>query len=122
VSKAQFSKLVERALAELPPQFASFLEEVPVEVMDYPSAKQLQTAGVGPGSTLLGLYHGRPLTARHVEDSGVLPDVIYIFQKPIESVCNSEPDLIRQVRITVLHEIGHLFGLKEEDLEQLGYR
>jgi predicted Zn-dependent protease with MMP-like domain len=112
---------VEQALEELPEEFAEFLEEVPVEVMDYPSAKQLATANVTHG-TLLGLYHGRPRTVRGVEDSGVLPDVIYIFQKPIESICNSQAELIKQVRITVLHEIGHYFGLTEVDLERLGYR
>ena len=121
VSKAHFSELVEQALKDLPREFAEFLEEVPIEVMDDPSAKQLQTAGVTRG-TLLGLYRGRPRTKRNVEDSGVVPDVIYIFQKTIESICHSEVELVKQVRITVLHEIGHHFGMTEEDLERLGYR
>jgi predicted Zn-dependent protease with MMP-like domain len=122
VSKAQFNELVEAALQELPEQFAEFLEEVPVEVRDQPDASQLRKARVRRGGLLLGLYVGRPRTRRSVEDSGALPDVIYIFQQPIETVCNSEEALIRQVRVTVLHEIGHHFGLSEEDLERLGYR
>ena len=121
VSKARFSELVTAALADVPEEFAKFLEEVPVEVMDGPTPRMLRSAGVTHG-ILLGLYRGRPLTARTVEDSGALPDVIYIFQNSIEIVCNSEDELIRQVRITVLHEIGHHFGLSEEDLEKLGYR
>ncbi|MGD0542432.1 MAG: metallopeptidase family protein [Tepidisphaeraceae bacterium] len=122
VSKAHFYELIEAALRELPEQFAEFLEEVPVEVRDQPEESQLRKARVGRGGLLLGLYVGRPRTLRSVEDSGTLPDVIYIFQQPIEAVCNSEEELIRQVRVTVLHEIGHHFGLGEEDLERLGYR
>jgi predicted Zn-dependent protease with MMP-like domain len=56
-----------------------------------------------------------------VDDTGALPDVIYIFQNSIEQVCRTEEDLVRQVRITVLHEIGHHFGLDETDLQRLGY-
>jgi predicted Zn-dependent protease with MMP-like domain len=122
VSKAHFNELVETALEELPEQFANFLEEVPLEVRDQPDAEQLRKARVSRGGLLLGLYVGRPRTLRSVEDSGTLPDLIYIFQQPIETVCNSEEELIRQVRVTVLHEIGHHFGLNEEDLERLGYR
>jgi predicted Zn-dependent protease with MMP-like domain len=122
VSKARFNQLVEAALQELPEQFADFLEEVPIEVRDQPDASQLQRARVRSDALLLGLYVGRPRTLRSVEDSGTMPDAIYIFQQPIETVCNSEDELIRQVRVTVLHEIGHHFGLSEEDLERLGYR
>jgi predicted Zn-dependent protease with MMP-like domain len=122
VSKAHFNELVEQALEELPEQFATFLEEVPIEVQDQPDPSQLSQAKVSRGGLLLGLYVGRPRTRRSVEDSGAIPDVIYIFQQPIETVCNSEEQLIRQVRVTVLHEIGHHFGLNEQDLERLGYR
>ena len=121
VSKQVFGDLVERALEELPPQFASFLEEVPVEVRDRPTTAQLRTAGVRRGNLLLGLYHGRPRTHRSVEDSGRLPDVIYIFQEHIEQVSDSEKKLVEQVRTTVLHEIGHHFGMSEDDLDELGY-
>ena len=122
VSKAHFYELIEAALRELPEQFAEFLEEVPVEVRDEPEESQLRKARIGRGGLLLGLYVGRPRTLRSVEDSGPCRNVIYIFQQPIEAVCNSEEQLIRQVRVTVLHEIGHHFGLSEEDLERLGYR
>lgn len=121
VSKPRFDELVEQALDELPPKFAELLDEVPVEVRDRPTAAQMASLGLGPNNLLLGLYHGRPRTQRSVEDSGRLPDVIYIFQESIQLVCNSERELIEQVRKTVLHEIGHYFGLDEEDLEKLGY-
>jgi len=119
VSKRRFGELVEQALAELPEQFAEFLEEVPVEVRDRPAPSQLR--GVGRGGTLLGLYVGRPRTERSVEDSGAMPDVIYIFQEPIEQISLDQQELVEQVRTTVLHEIGHHFGLDEDDLERLGY-
>jgi predicted Zn-dependent protease with MMP-like domain len=122
VSKAHFGELVEKALDELPEEFAKFLEEVPIEVRDRPNEAELARAHVPRDGLLLGLYVGRPRTVRHVEDSGVMPDVIFIFQEPIQIVCNSEDELVRQVRTTVLHEIGHHFGLSEDDLERLGYR
>jgi predicted Zn-dependent protease with MMP-like domain len=98
-----------------------FLEEVPVEVRDRPGPEQWRTLGAEPGGLLLGLYHGRPRTVRSVEDSGTMPDVIYLFQKNIEQVSNNEEQLVEQVRTTVLHEIGHYFGMSEEDLDELGY-
>jgi len=119
VSKLRFGELVEEAVAELPPQFAAVLEEVPIEIRDRASASQKR--GMPRDELLLGLYHGRPLTQRSVEDSGRLPDVIYLFQEDIEQSSKDEQDLIRQVRITILHEIGHHFGLNETDLDELGY-
>jgi len=121
VGKAEFAELVELALGELPPQFAQFLEEVAVEIVDRPSPGQLKKMNLGPGNLLLGLYQGRPRTRRSVEDSGAIPDVIYIFQDSIQAVSHDREGLMSQVRKTVLHEIGHHFGLSEEDLDELGY-
>ncbi len=121
VSKGAFADLVQLALQELPEEFAAFLEEVPLEIKDYPTPQQLQKLGVKQNGLLLGLYQGRPRTERSVWDSGSLPDVIYIFQQPIEAVTQNEQELIKQVRTTVLHEIGHHFGMSEQDLKDLGY-
>lgn len=121
VSKQAFGQLVERALTDLPGQFADFLAEVPVEVRDRPTAEQLRKLGIDRDHLLLGLYHGRPRTQRSFEDAPRLPDVIYVFQEPIEQLSDSEDDLVEQVRKTVLHEIGHHFGMSEEDLDRLGY-
>lgn len=122
ISKQRFGELVEKALADLPEPFASHLEEVPVEIQGRPTPRQLQKAGAGERGLLLGLYIGHPLTERSVLQSGTLPDVIYIFQENIELVSNSEEQLVEQVRVTVLHEIGHHFGMTERDLDELGYR
>ena len=121
LSQAEFDVLVENALADVPSPFARYLEEIPVEVRPRPTARQLRSVGVDSRHLLLGLYEGRARTQRSVEDSGVLPDVIYIFQEPIELVCATRTQLAQQVRKTVLHEIGHHFGMNEEDLEELGY-
>ena len=122
VSKDEFGELVEQALQELPEEFEQFLEEVPIEICNRPTAQQLRSARVPKNGLLLGLYQGRPRTRRSVEDSGVMPDAIYIFQEHIQAIARSREDLVSQVRVTVLHEIGHHFGLSEEDLERLGYR
>ena len=121
VSKAHFADLVEKAMRSLPAQFANFLQEVPIEVRDRPTRRELRDVGLEDDHLLLGLYHGRPRTLRSVMDSGTVPDVIYLFQECIELSCDSEEDLIEQVRTTVLHEIGHHFGMSEEDLEEAGY-
>ncbi len=121
VSKRRFAELVEQALREVPEPFSSRLEEITIEIRDRPTRAQLRAAGLRGNDLLLGLYHGHPLTERSVEQSGRLPDVIYIFQEDIELVSEDEEDLVRQVRTTVLHEIGHHFGMTEEDLDELGY-
>jgi predicted Zn-dependent protease with MMP-like domain len=121
VSKVEFERLVERALGELPAKFADFLEEVPVEVQNRPTRKQLKSVGLDEDHLLLGLYDGLPLTQRSVEHSGVRPAVIYIFKEDIELASDTEEELIEQVRTTVLHEIGHHFGMSEDDLDELGY-
>ena len=121
VSKKEFEKLVEQAISDLPEQFAQFLEEVPIEIHTRPSPKLLRELGLEEDELLMGLYRGVARTRRSVEDSGRLPDVIYIFQEDHELVSENSAKLVREVRKTVLHEIGHHFGMSEDDLERLGY-
>lgn len=121
VSREHFGRLVDEALREIPPQFSEMLEEVLIEVRDMPTREDLKQSPVQHPEQLLGLYIGRPLTERHVEEWGVPSDVIYIYQGNLQRMCRSEAELIQQVRITVLHEVGHHFGLDEQDLRDLGY-
>ncbi len=121
VSREKFGRIVEDALSDVPEPFSTTLRGIRVEVRTRPSAKLLRDVGIPPGETLLGLYQGRPETRRSVEDSGNLPDVILVFQEPLEGICDDEEDLAQEVRRTVLHELGHHFGLDEEGLDELGY-
>lgn len=121
VSKADFEELVEKALEALPAGFAKYLAEVPIEIRARPTPADLQAVGLAPNALLLGLYRGHPRTQRSVMQSGTMPDVIYLFQESIELCCNSPAELAAQVRKTLLHEIGHHFGLNEEELTELGY-
>lgn len=121
VSKQRFQKLIEQAIAGLPEEFAEALDHVPIEVRDRPSVEQLRSVGLGDDELLLGLYVGTPLTERSTEDSGRLPDKIFIFQDDCEQVSESDTQLVDEVRITVLHELGHYFGLDEDELDDLGY-
>ena len=121
VSKAEFARHVEAALSELPEPFASHLEQITVEIKDRPTRKQLKSVGLDDDELLLGLYVGIALPDRSVLHSGVLPDRILIFQEDVELVSESPEDLVREVRTTVLHELGHHFGMDEDDLDEIGY-
>ncbi|HEY0008761.1 MAG TPA: metallopeptidase family protein [Tepidisphaeraceae bacterium] len=121
VSKSQFAKHVEDALSTIPPQFATFLDHVPLEIRDRPTKKQLRELGMTENDLLLGLYVGPSLADRSVDHGVELPNVIFLFQEDIEEVSESAEDLEREIRVTVLHEIGHHFGLDEDALDALGY-
>lgn len=121
VGKTEFGRLVEAALAELPPRFAEHLQRVPIEIRDRPTAKQLKEVGLDEDELLLGLYVGTSLAEQSVTHDYELPSVIYLFQEDLELVSDSPEQLQREIRTTVLHEIGHYFGLDEAQLDELGY-
>ena len=121
VSKAEFARYVEQALAELPEPFASHVEQITVEVLDRPTRKQLRSVGLKDDELLFGLYQGVSLPDRSVQHSGVLPDRILIFQEDHELACDNPKELVEEIRTTVLHEIGHHFGMDEDDLDEIGY-
>lgn len=121
VSKADFARYVEQALAELPEPFASHLEQIIVEIVNRPTRKQLRSVGLKDDELLFGLYQGVNLLDRSVEHSGVLPDRILIFQDDHEIACDNPRELVEEIRTTVLHEIGHHFGMDEDDLDEVGY-
>ena len=116
-----FEGLVEEAIAGLPAEFRRHMENVMVEVERRPSRRLLDEQEVPPGETLLGFYDGVPLTDKSVEDIAEMPERILIFKEPIESCCRTREEIVREVRRTVLHEIGHHFGMDEDELDELGY-
>jgi predicted Zn-dependent protease with MMP-like domain len=121
VSKKEFAAVVEAAIEQLPDQFKPALEDVRVEILDRPSTKLLRSLGLEDDELLMGLYTGVPLTERSVEHSGRLPDVIHLYQEDIELVSDSDEQLKEEIRVTLLHEIGHYYGMDEDDLAKLGY-
>ncbi len=123
MARAKFDSLLEEVLADLPEQIHDLLDEMPLVVDDEPSLDLFRSLGMDPAdSELCGLYSGRPLTHRSVEHSGVVPDRIQIFRGPIARLARSQGvELKHEIRVTVLHEIGHHFGLDEDQLKELGY-
>lgn len=122
VSSVEFAALVEEAISRLPERWRRTIEtEVLVRIERRPSRRQLRELGMDENELLLGLYQGVPLTERHIEDHGRLPDTITLFREDIEDASTDGQDLVEQVRVTMLHELGHHFGLEEDDLADLGY-
>ncbi len=121
LSRAEFEKLVAQAVEALPPRFLSRLENVEVVIENEPTREDLDSAGVEPGGTLLGLYQGIPQTERGTWYGNLLPDRIVVYQRPIEAVARNRRDIRKEIRITLMHEIGHHFGLGEDELSEAGY-
>jgi len=121
LSTREFAKLVEQALVDIPEPFAGYLQDVAVDVEPLPTARVCREMEVDDPSELLGLYEGVPLTERSVEELTRMPDRIILYQRNIEEMCESREEIIEEIRTTVLHEVGHHFGLDEDDLEELGY-
>ena len=119
VSREVFESLVEEALASLPERFLRALHNVEIIVEEAPDPEDLRVAGVPPGQTLFGLYQGIPLPQRGVDYGNTLPDRIVIYQRPLEQACRSRTEMVRQIYQTVYHELGHYFGMTDEQLEAL---
>ncbi|MCB1008041.1 MAG: metallopeptidase family protein [Acidobacteria bacterium] len=119
VSREEFEALVEEALEQLPEEFKAALDNVAVMVEEEPSEEDLEEVGIDPDDPdrddLLGLYQGTPLTERDSFYSG-LPDRVLVFRGPILRACDTRRQVIREVRETVQHELGHYFGLEEDEL------
>ncbi len=118
--RRQFERLVQRALDDLPDDILAMLDNVDVVIEDEPE-NSLRADGLPPDEELFGLYQGVPRTERDAGYSMVLPDKITLYRGPLERSCRSRADLAREVRVTVVHELGHHFGLDEDRLEELGW-
>ena len=119
LGRRAFEQLVDRALARLPRKFREKLENIAVVVEDWADERTLAEMEIEPPDTLYGLYRGTDLTRRDSFYGGVLPDVITIYQGPIEEDCDSAMEMEELVQDTVIHEIGHYFGLDDERLDEL---
>jgi predicted Zn-dependent protease with MMP-like domain len=122
VTREEFEELVREALDDLPAEFAERLDNVEVVIEDEPEPELLRSMGMDPRrQTLFGLYQGVPLHLRGDSYGGILPDKITIFYGPLLRVCRTPERIRQQVRKTVIHEVGHFFGLTDKAIRDLGY-
>ncbi|MPM49083.1 hypothetical protein SDC9_95811 [bioreactor metagenome] len=112
ISAEQFEAYVDAAVESVPPGLLDLVENCILVIEDDPPAGE---------PYLLGYYQGVPLDRRGNDYSGVLPDRILIFRNPLMRICRTPEELREQVRITVVHEIGHFFGMDDARLHELGY-
>ena len=119
MTRAQFERVVERALRGLPRGFKDKLANIAVVVEDWADDETLDEMGIEPPDTLYGLYRGVDLTQRDSNYGNVLPDTVTIYQGPIEEDCEDEAEMEEVIRDTVVHEIGHYFGLDDETMHRI---
>ena len=120
MSAGRFKALAREAVAGLPAELRDRIDNVDIIVRGRPTAAELRQAGVRRGGTLLGLYQGVPIPYRNSGYHMALPDRILLFRQPLEAMCETEEQLVHQIRRTVLHELAHHFGIGDERLHQIG--
>ncbi|MBI4593669.1 MAG: metallopeptidase family protein [Candidatus Rokubacteria bacterium] len=119
MTRRQFEALVEKALRRLPRRFKDRLANIAIVVEGWADERTLAEMGIEPPDTLYGLYRGVNLTERGSTYANVLPDTITIYQGPIEEDCADEEEMAEVVRETVIHEIGHYFGLDDDTMDRI---
>jgi predicted Zn-dependent protease with MMP-like domain len=118
MTREHFVNVVEEVLDSLPEEFRSRIRNVAVLVEDLPP-DQPSPNSAQPDHLLLGLFHGVPTTRKSTFDLPTGPDYVVLYQKNIEAVCSSEAEIREQIRLTVIHELGHYFGMDEEQLKDV---
>jgi predicted Zn-dependent protease with MMP-like domain len=122
VTRAQFERLVVEAVTLIPKRFRREMKNLALVVEDEPSADLLDDMEIEPPDSLYGLYQGVPLPERAWAHGNHLPDKITIYQKPIEEDCDDEDEMRAVIGETLIHEVGHYFGLSEEEIEEIEER
>jgi predicted Zn-dependent protease with MMP-like domain len=122
MTRAEFERHVNEALATIPTRFRRAMRNIAIVVEDEPTPDLLREMDIEPGDTLFGLYQGTPLTDRRWDYGNALPDRILLFKGPHERESEDDDDLIGSIGETLIHEIGHYFGLSEEEIEEIEER
>lgn len=119
MTREEFNRLVEAALQDIPRRFRDEMKNIAIVVEDEPSPEILEEMGIEPPDSLYGLYQGTPLTERSWAQGNILPDRITLYQRVIEEDSEDKEDVIVCIAETLIHEIGHYFGLSEEEIEEI---
>ena len=119
MTRARFERLVAEAITLIPKRFRAEMTNLALVVEDEPSPQLLAEMEIEPPDTLYGLYQGTPLTVRSHDMGVMLPDVITLFQRPIEEDSEDEDDVRAVIGETLIHEVGHYFGLSEDEIEAI---
>jgi predicted Zn-dependent protease with MMP-like domain len=118
----EFDRAVRRAFNRIPAEIRERMDNVVLTVKKRPTREMVEEMGYPPNGPLLGLYEGTSLHEHSFFTPPPLhPDTIFIFQEPLEEMCESLAELEREIEITVVHEIAHFLGIDEARLEELGY-
>ena len=119
MTRARFEELVAEAVTLIPRRFRREMKNLALVVETEPSAELLEEMEIEPPDSLYGLYQGTPLPERSWAFGNALPDRITIFQRPIEEDCDDEDEMRAVIGETLIHEVGHYFGLSEEEIEEI---
>jgi predicted Zn-dependent protease with MMP-like domain len=123
VTREYFRELVEEAIDTIPPKFAREVRNLAIVIEDEPSEELLEEMGMAPDDSLLGLYQGTPMNERGWGYGNQLPDRITLFQAVIEDDCEGDEDeIIVAIGETLIHELGHYFGMSEEQIMEIEER
>jgi predicted Zn-dependent protease with MMP-like domain len=116
MTRERFRGLVAEAIDSIPQRFADHVRNVAIVIEEQPSAELLAEMDVEPPDTLLGLYQGTPLTERRWDHGNDLPDRVLLFQRPIEEDAEIDGDVVGVIGETLIHELGHYFGMSEDEI------
>lgn len=122
MTRAEFERLVAEAVMLIPKRFRREMNNLALVVEEEPSTDLLCELEIEPPDSLYGLYQGTPLPERSWAFGNALPDRITIFQRPIEEDCEDEDEMRAVIGETLIHEVGHYFGLSEEEIEEIEAR
>ena len=122
MTRAEFERLVAEAVTLIPRRFRREMKNLALVVEDEPSGELLDEMDIEPPDSLYGLYQGTPLPERSWAFGNALPDRITIFQRPIEEDCEDEDEICAVIGETLIHEVGHYFGMSEEEIEEIEER
>jgi predicted Zn-dependent protease with MMP-like domain len=121
LDETEFDRIVAKAIDNIPHEIRHYLDNIVISVKKRPSRQMMLEMEIPPGEAPLGLFQGVPMIERSATTPPIYPDMIYLFQEPLEEMCETREELEEEIEVTVVHEVAHYIGMTEERLEELGY-